>query len=110
MLIFEKFIIISSFIFFYHFTFVNAKKINIDVNGMVCEFCAVTIEKIFMKKKDIIEKVEIDLDLKKVFLYFKDNKNLSDEEISDIIRNNGYNVVKINRDIKLSIIENNISE
>lgn len=94
---FKKFITTFSLIFLIDISSVFAKEINIDVNGLVCEFCAVTIEKSF-EKKDEIEKVEVDLEKKKVFLTFKDEENLSDEEITDIIKNNGYNVVKINRE------------
>lgn len=93
---FKKFIIIFSFIFLINISSIFAKEINVDVNGLVCEFCAVTIEKNFIKK-DEIEEVNVDLDQKKVFLIFKDGQDLSDEEISDIITNNGYNIVKINR-------------
>ena len=50
-----------------------------------------------MKLKDIVDKIEVKLGDKKVFIYFKDGKNLSDQEIRDVIINNGYNVVKINR-------------
>jgi len=78
-------------------TFANNSKITIDVNGLVCEFCAVTIDKKFSKMKDIVKNVEVDLEKKKVFLEFSDGKNLSDQKITDIIRDNGYNVVKINR-------------
>lgn len=94
---FKKLITISALIFFLSNSLANAKSINIDVNGLVCEFCATTIEKNFMKKKDIIEKVDVDLEKKKVFLHFLKGKDLSDKEISQTITNNGYNVVKINR-------------
>jgi copper chaperone CopZ len=93
---FKKFITVFLFISLINLSFAFAKEINIDVNGLVCEFCAVTIEKSF-KKKSEIEKVRIDLDQKKVFLTFKDNKNLSDKEITYLIKNNGYSLVKINR-------------
>ena len=94
---FRKFITVFSFVFLINISSVFAKEINVDVNGLVCEFCAVTIEKNF-KKKDEIKEVKVDLDQKKVFLTFKDGKDLSDEEIADTIKNNGYNVVKINRE------------
>ena len=93
---FNKFIIISSLILLINVSPTLAREINVDVNGLVCEFCAATIEKNFTKKEEIKE-VKVDLDQKKVFLIFKDNKDLSNEEIADIIKNNGYNVVKINR-------------
>lgn len=93
---FRKFITVFSFVFLINISSVFAKEINVDVNGLVCEFCAVTIEKNF-KKKDEIKEVKVDLDQKKVFLTFKDGKDLSDKIIKDTIVNNGYNVVKINR-------------
>lgn len=93
---FKKFITVFSLIFLINISSVFANKINVDVNGLVCEFCAVTIEKNF-KKKDEIREIKVDLDQKKVFLTFKDGKDLSDEIIKDTIVNNGYNVVKINR-------------
>ena len=94
---FRKFITIFLFIFLINISSVFAKKINVDVNGLVCEFCAVTIEKNF-EKKDELKEVKVDLDQGKVFLTFKDGKNLSDEIIKSTIINNGYNVVKINRE------------
>ena len=95
-MMFKKFITVFSLIFLINISSVFAKEINIDVNGLVCEFCVVTIEKNF-NRRDEIKKVRVDLDQKKVFLTFQDGKDLSDEIIKDIIVNNGYNVVKINR-------------
>ena len=95
-MMFKKFITVFSLIFLINISSVFAKEINIDVNGLVCEFCVVTIEKNF-NKRDEIKKVRVDLDQKKVFLTFQDDKDLSDEIIKDIVVNNGYNVVKINR-------------
>jgi len=75
----------------------NAETITVDVNGLVCEFCAVTIEKNFNKKPEIVKLVKVNLNSKKVTIILQKEKNLSDEEVRDIIVNNGYNVVKINR-------------
>ena len=91
----KKFIITFSALFFFNFS-LQAKEINVDVNGLVCEFCAFTIEKNF-NKKDEVESVKVDLDSKKVKINFKDGQNLTNQEIKDIITNNGYNVIKINR-------------
>jgi|TARA_Y100000389_G_C17405898_1_gene488026 copper chaperone CopZ len=93
---FKKFITFFSLILLINISSSFAKEINVDVNGLVCDFCAVTIEKSF-KKKDEIEEIKVDLDQKKVFLTFKDGKDLSDKIIKDTIVNNGYNVVKVNR-------------
>lgn len=92
----KRFISVFIVIFLINISSTVAKEITIDVNGLVCEFCAVTIEKNF-KKKDEVKEVKVDLDQKKVFLIFKDNKNLSDEIIKEIIINNGYTPTKITR-------------
>ena len=73
-----------------------ATEINVDVNGLVCEFCAVTIEKSFRKKSEV-DIVKVDLEKKKLFITFKEDQDLPDEVITDIVKNNGYHVVKINR-------------
>ena len=90
-------ILIIIFINLIDISIANAKEINIDVNGLVCEFCAVTIEKNF-KKREEVQEVKVDLEQKKVFLTFKKHQNLGYEEIIEVIKNNGYNAVKINRD------------
>jgi mercuric ion binding protein len=92
----QKLIIICSFAFFINISSVSAREINIDVNGLVCEFCAATIEKSFKKKQEV-QNIKVDLEQKKVFLTFKEGKDLPDNIITDTIVNNGYNVVRINR-------------
>ena len=79
-------------------TYASHNKVDIDVDGLVCEFCAVTLEKSFAKKTEI-QSVKVDLEVGKIFITFTDGNNLSDEEITDIIINNGYNVAKINRNL-----------
>jgi len=92
----RQFIYITVLLFLSLKSFADNNKIDIDVDGLVCEFCAVTIEKGFVKKTEIQE-VIVDLEAGKVFITFTDGNNLTDEEITDVIVNNGYNVAKINR-------------
>lgn len=75
----------------------SAEVIVVDVNGLVCEFCAVTIEKNFKKKPQIVQSVKVDLESKKVTIALQEGKKLSDQEVKEIIVNNGYNVMQINR-------------
>lgn len=75
-----------------------ATTVVVDVNGLVCEFCAVTIEKNFIKKKDSVEAVKVDLDSKKVTISLQEGKDISDDEVRETIVNNGYNVVAITRE------------
>ena len=78
--------------------YANYHKVDIDVDGLVCEFCAVTIEKSFAKKPEIQE-IIVDLEAGKIFITFTDGNNMTDEELTYVIINNGYNVAKINRNL-----------
>ena len=92
----KKLITICFIYLFTPYSLAYSQEINIEVNGLVCEFCAATMEKNFNKKLEVLN-TKIDLETKKIFINFKPNSNLSDEEITQIIEDNGYNVVKINR-------------
>ena len=68
----------------------------IDVEGMVCSFCAQGIEK-KMKATQKVDIVEVDMDKKVVHLKLKEAQELNDEEITQIIKDSGVNVKEINR-------------
>ncbi len=77
-----------------------AKEVVVaDVNGLVCDFCVQSIQKIFGKKPEV-SKIDVNLDTKKITIELKDGQNLSDNTIKEDITNAGYNVVKISRDKK----------
>lgn len=78
---------------------VFAKGATVKVNGMVCSFCSTSIEKKFKEKSEVGD-VKVDLDTKIVTLKFKDDKALTDEQITDVIKKSGYTVVSIARDDK----------
>ena len=44
--------------------------ININVNGMVCDFCAQSIEKVFMKRIEV-KGINVNLEDQKVVLYLE---------------------------------------
>jgi copper chaperone CopZ len=80
----------------------NAKQVSspvvikAKVRGLVCAFCSRNIEKSFQKRSEV-EKVSADLDTKIVTIDLKNGENLSDEEVTKIITDAGYNVSEINR-------------
>lgn len=69
-----------------------AGETTVNVKGMVCSMCAQGIEKKF--KAVGMEKVHVNLDEKVVHLTGKD---LTDDEITKIITEAGYNVAGISR-------------
>ena len=67
-----------------------------NINGMVCDFCARGLEKVFDKEKRV-EKIDVSLEKGTVAIFFEEGKSLSDEEIKKLIENNGYSLEKISR-------------
>lgn len=73
-----------------------AEKISIDVQGMVCAFCAQGIKRSLLKVPGITL-VEPDLANKKVEVTTEKSGQVTDEVLKRIITDAGYNVVTIER-------------
>lgn len=74
-----------------------AETIHIGVNGLVCAFCAVGLEKNF-KKEAATESVKVDLDKKLVTVTTKKDQTLDEDVIKQIIDYAGYQVTTIHRE------------
>ena len=70
--------------------------ISVNVNGMVCDFCAQSIEKVFMKREEV-QGINVDLNNQRVVIYLKENVSIDDTEIIKLFEDSGYGVEKINR-------------
>ena len=75
---------------------VRVEVIAITVSGMVCSFCAQGIKKTFNKNENV-KTVTVDLERKLVTIETRDAGALSDQAITQIINDAGYDVVKIER-------------
>ena len=69
--------------------------ININVNGMVCDFCAQSIEKVFMKRIEV-KGINVDLEDQRVVIYLEKETDIEDTSISTIFEDAGYTVETIN--------------
>lgn len=67
---------------------------EVIVNGMVCAFCSNSLEKKFKKEK-AVERLNVDLDNKKVSIKFKKGKVISDKKLKRLITSSGFSVVEI---------------
>ena len=72
--------------------------ITIHVKGLVCDFCARSVEKTFSKTK-VVKHINIDLDKGVIELELKEGETLSDEKIKELIKANGYALESIERNI-----------
>ena len=75
---------------------VENASVSAKVKGMVCDFCARAIEKVF-GREDAVERVSVDLDAGAINIAFKPGENLSDDRIAELIRKSGYALVSIDR-------------
>ena len=73
-----------------------AKDISVKVSGMVCSMCAQGIQKKFSKLEEVKE-IKVDLDTKVVSIKTKDDLDVKDEKIKELIQEAGYNVASIER-------------
>ena len=64
------------------------------VNGLVCDFCAQALKKVF-KKEDAVEDLTVDLDAGEVRISLKDGETLADERVKKLIRKSGYSLVSL---------------
>lgn len=75
---------------------VQAKTIKIDVDGLVCAFCAQGIEK-KMKAQSATDKVFVSLEKKVVAVSLKDGQDIADDKLKAEITDAGYVVKGISR-------------
>ena len=64
----------------------------VNVNGMVCDFCARGTEKTFMKSANV-KKVDVDLEVGKVLIAYSSNTKITFEDIQEKITANGQTAV-----------------
>ncbi|MDD9900300.1 MAG: cation transporter [Alphaproteobacteria bacterium] len=93
---------IKTFIFAIAFTIVSLPAfaaenvITVEVNGLVCDFCARATEKVIGKQEGV-ESVKVDLTTKHVLIHMKEGHTLSDDVLTGLISDSGYSVSKISR-------------
>jgi hypothetical protein len=66
----------------------------VDVLGVVCDFCATAMNKIF-SKRDEVAAIYVDLDKKTLSLVINDGSDLSDKQIENLAKQAGYRIAAI---------------
>lgn len=75
---------------------VSAKTIEMDVNGLVCAFCAQGIQKT-LKTFPATEAVYVSLENRIVAVQLKDGSDIDDATLRKAMTDSGYTVVAIRR-------------
>lgn len=71
--------------------------INVKVNGLVCDFCARALEKVF-SKRDEVAGIKVDLDNGLVKVAMKSGQTIDDDTLTQLITDSGYNVTAIEKE------------
>ena len=71
--------------------------LSISVNGLVCDFCARSIEKLFSKKESV-KSINVNLEQMLITISLKKGKSLNDAIITKVITDSGYDIREIRRD------------
>ena len=75
---------------------VSTGDAHVRVNGLFCDFCARALEKVF-DKEDTVKAIDVNLNTKILTVNFNEGKTLSDEQITKLVTDAGYNVEDIHR-------------
>lgn len=70
--------------------------VHVSVNGLVCDFCARALEKVFSKQEEV-KVIDVNLDSKVITINFNEDQTLDDEMLTKLITDAGYNVEGIHR-------------
>ena len=90
----KQFIILLSVTLFAGVAQANGQTIKVDINGMVCAFCAQGIEK-KMRALPQAKDVYVNLKHKVVAVELKDGQTLSENTVKELVRDAGYDVTSI---------------
>lgn len=74
----------------------GGEPIVADVLGVVCDFCATAMNKIFSKRSEVAA-IYVDLDTKALNLVLEPGTQLSDATIAELAEQAGYRVAAVRR-------------
>ena len=74
----------------------STEVITANVNGMVCDFCARAVTKVF-GKRDEVAGVDVDLDEGQIIVTMNEGQSLDDDTVKDLIKKSGYAFVSLER-------------
>ena len=75
----------------------QATLLTVNVKGMVCDFCARAVSKVF-GKNDAVESVHVDLDTGEIHVGLKPGMDIADEDVETMVRKSGYSFVSLERE------------
>lgn len=74
----------------------KGELVVVKVNGMVCDFCARAVNKVFERRPEVA-KVSVDLDSQTLSVTLKAGASMPDATLTGLIKDAGYALVSIER-------------
>lgn len=75
---------------------VEQADITVGLSGLVCDFCSLALNKTF-SRSDAVAATYVDLDAKTLSIVFNDGGALTDAQITEMVKDAGYEVTGITR-------------
>ncbi len=75
---------------------VEIADLSIELNGLVCDFCSIALNKTFQKRAEV-HGTYVDLNTKIMSVALSPNATLSNEDIIELVKKAGYSTLKITR-------------
>lgn len=75
----------------------DATMLTVSVKGMVCDFCAQAVTKVF-GRNDAVDGVHVDLDNGEIHVGLKPGMSLSDDEVETLVNRSGYAMISVERE------------
>lgn len=76
----------------------DTTMLTVNVKGMVCDFCAQAVTKVF-GKNEAVENVHVDLDNGEIHVGLKPGESLTDDEVESLVKKSGYAMVSVEREV-----------
>ncbi len=73
-----------------------SNAVNIKVNGLVCDFCARSVEKLFGAREEVAG-IKVNLDVGQIDIDMKSGKSIDDQTLNKLIKDSGFDITNIKR-------------
>jgi len=67
---------------------------RVEINGLVCDFCARALEKVFGREKEV-KSIKVNLAAKHIVLNMKNRQPISEARVKKLVTDSGYQFVKM---------------
>lgn len=74
----------------------SAETIHVKANGLVCDFCARAMEKMFRQRPEVKD-LNVNLTTKQIQIELKEGQTLDDETVRKLVSESGYGIDTIER-------------